>query len=30
VTITITATGLDQLKALFEDLKATGRVAMVL
>ncbi len=30
VTVTITATGQDQLKALFEDLKATGRVALVL
>jgi putative lipoic acid-binding regulatory protein len=30
VTVTITATGTDQLKSLFEDLKATGRVAMVL
>lgn len=30
LTITITATGLEQLQALFADLKATGRVAMVL
>ena len=30
VTVTITATGQEQLKALFEDLKATGRVALVL
>lgn len=30
LTITITATGKDQLTALFEDLKATGRVALVL
>lgn len=30
VNITITATGTEQLQALFEDLKATGRVAMVL
>jgi uncharacterized protein len=30
VTITITATGTEQLSALFEDLKATGRVALVL
>jgi putative lipoic acid-binding regulatory protein len=30
VNITITATGHDQLRALFADLKATGRVSMVL
>lgn len=30
LTITITATGTGQLTALFEDLKATGRVALVL
>jgi uncharacterized protein len=30
ITLTITATGPDQLQALHEDLKATGRVAMVL
>ena len=30
VTVTITATGKDQLDAIFEDLKATGRVTMVL
>lgn len=30
LTITITATGTTQLQALFEDLKATGRVALVL
>ncbi|MEE8057736.1 MAG: DUF493 domain-containing protein [Pseudomonadales bacterium] len=30
VTITITATGKSQLDAIFEDLKATGRVQMVL
>ena len=30
LTITITATGLEQLQALFADLKATGRVALVL
>ena len=30
VTVTITATGEEQLKAIFEDLKATGRVQMVL
>jgi len=30
VNITITATGTDQLKALFEDLKASGRVSLVL
>ena len=30
VTITIEATGEPQLKALFEDLKASGRVTMVL
>ncbi len=30
VTVTITATGTEQLKSLFEDLKATGRVALVL
>ncbi|HMV70618.1 MAG TPA: DUF493 domain-containing protein [Pseudomonadales bacterium] len=30
VTVTIVATGPEQLRALFEDLKATGRVHMVL
>ncbi len=30
VTVTIVATGTEQLQALFEDLKATGRVQMVL
>ncbi len=30
VTVTITATGKDQLDAIFADLKATGRVQMVL
>jgi uncharacterized protein len=30
VNLTITATGPVQIKALFEDLKASGRVAMVL
>ena len=30
VTVTITATGKDQIDAIFEDLKATGRVQMVL
>lgn len=30
VTVTIRATGEEQLRALFEDLKATGRVTMVL
>jgi len=30
VTVTITATGPEQLQALFEDLKATGCVHMVL
>ena len=30
VTLTIRATGESQLKALFEDLKATGRVKMVI
>lgn len=30
VQLTIVATGEDQLKALFEDLKASGRVHMVL
>jgi len=30
LSLTITATGLDQLQSLHEDLKATGRVAMVL
>lgn len=30
VTLVIRATGEDQLKALFEDLKATGRVHMVI
>ncbi len=30
VTVAIVATGPDQLQALFEDLKATGRVHMVL
>lgn len=30
VTVTITATGTGQLEALFEDLKASGRVTMVL
>ena len=30
VTVTIVATGPEQLQALFEDLKATGRVHMVL
>ncbi|MCX4026010.1 DUF493 domain-containing protein [Endozoicomonas sp. SM1973] len=30
VNVTITATGEDQLKAIFEELKASGRVAMVL
>ncbi|MBU2713289.1 HP0495 family protein [Zooshikella harenae] len=30
VNVTIRATGEDQLKALFEDLKASGRVSMVL
>jgi len=29
VRLTLTATGEDQLKALFEELKATGRVHMV-
>lgn len=30
VTVTITATGKDQLDAIFADLKATGQVQMVL
>ena len=30
VTVTIVATGPEQLQALFEDLKSTGRVHMVL
>lgn len=30
LTVTITATGKDQLDAIFEDLKATGVVQMVL
>lgn len=30
VNVTITATGTTQLKALFDELKASGRVAMVL
>lgn len=30
ITITVIATGKDQLQAIFEDLKATGRVKMVL
>ncbi len=30
ITVTITATGKDQLDAIFEDLKATGVVQMVL
>ncbi len=30
VNVTITATGVAQLQALFDDLKASGRVAMVL
>lgn len=30
VNITITATGVEQIKALFEDLKASGRVSVVL
>jgi uncharacterized protein len=30
VNVTITATGTEQLKALFDELKASGRVAMVL
>lgn len=30
VQVVITATGTDQIKALFDDLKASGRVAMVL
>lgn len=30
VTVTIMATGATQLQAIFEDLKATGRVQMVL
>jgi putative lipoic acid-binding regulatory protein len=30
VTVTITATGKDQIDAIFFDLKATGRVQMVL
>jgi len=30
LTVTIRATGTDQLRALFEDLKRTGRVSMVL
>lgn len=30
VTVTIMATGAPQLQAIFEDLKATGRVQMVL
>lgn len=30
VTLVITATGTDQLKALFADLKASGRVSLVL
>ena len=30
ITVTIRATGPEQLQALFEDLKATGRVQMVL
>lgn len=30
VTVTIVATGPEQLQALFEDLKATGRVQIVL
>ena len=30
ITVTIVATGKDQLDALFADLKATGRVTMVL
>ena len=30
VNVTINATGTDQLKAMFEDLKASGRVSMVL
>ena len=30
VTLVITATGPEQIQALFEDLKASGRVAMVL
>jgi putative lipoic acid-binding regulatory protein len=30
VTVTITATGVAQLRALFDELKASGRVAMVL
>ena len=30
VNVTITATGTDQLQAMFDDLKASGRVSMVL
>ena len=30
ITVTIIATGKDQLQAIFDDLKATGRVKMVL
>ncbi len=30
INVTITATGVAQLQALFDDLKASGRVAMVL
>ena len=30
INISITATGVEQISALFEDLKASGRVAMVL
>jgi len=30
LTVTICATGTDQLRALFEDLKRSGRVSMVL
>ena len=30
VKVTITATGADHIQALFDDLKATGRVVMVL
>ena len=30
VNVTITATGIEQLEAMFEELKASGRVSMVL
>ena len=30
INVTITATGEDQLKAIFEELKASGRIQMVL